>query len=58
MSLLESLKKAKQAGFDPKTDKINNGGLLDTGVYPVRLLSAERDVNKRMQDQEEKEKLK
>lgn len=51
MSLLETLKKAKQAGFDPKTDKINNGGLLDTGVYPVRLLSAERDVNKRMQEQ-------
>ena len=51
MSLLETLKNVKAEGYDPKKDRINNGGLLETGVYPVRLISAERDVNKRGQEQ-------
>ena len=51
MSLLETLKAVKQEGYDPKTDKINNGGLLETGIYPVRLLSAERDISPRGQEQ-------
>lgn len=52
MSLLETLKNVKAEGYDPKKHKINNSGvLLDTGVYPVRLISAERDVNKRGQEQ-------
>lgn len=45
MSLLETLKAVKEDGFDPKTGKINEGGLLPSGRYPVRLLTSEHSVN-------------
>lgn len=44
MSLLETLKAVKDEGFDPKSGKINNGGLLPSGRYPVRLMTSEHDV--------------
>ncbi len=44
MSLLETLKAVKDDGFDPKTGKINEGGLLPSGRYPVRLLTSTHDV--------------
>lgn len=45
MSLLDTLKAVKAEGFDPKTGKINEGGLLPSGTYPVRLLTSEHNVN-------------
>lgn len=45
MSLLETLKKVKEDGFDPKTNKINDSGLLSSGKYPVRLTKSEHNVN-------------
>lgn len=53
MGLLETLKAVKQDGFDPRKDRINGngGGLLPTGGYPVRLISAERAVNKANREQ-------
>lgn len=45
MSLLDTLKAVKEDGFDPKTGKINQGGLLPSGRYPVRLMSSEHSVN-------------
>ncbi|MDN6291755.1 MAG: hypothetical protein L0J35_01625 [Tetragenococcus halophilus] len=45
MSLLDTLKAVKDEGYDPRTDKINNRGLLPAGRYPVRLLTSEHDVN-------------
>lgn len=45
MSLLDTLKAVKEEGFDPKTGKINEGGLLPSGTYPVRLLTSEHNVN-------------
>ena len=44
MSLLETLKAVKNEGFDPKKDKINDNGLLGAGKYPVRLMTAEHNV--------------
>lgn len=44
MSLLETLKAVKDEGFDPRTGKINEGGLLPSGRYPVRLMTSEHDV--------------
>ncbi len=48
MSLLNTLKAIKDEGFDPKKDKINGngGGLLESGTYPVRLISSEMSANK------------
>lgn len=45
MSLLDTLKAVKDEGFDPRTGKINDGGLLPAGRYPVRLLTSEHNVN-------------
>ena len=45
MSLLNTLKAVKDEGFDPRTGKINDGGLLPAGRYPVRLLTSEHNVN-------------
>ena len=45
MSLLDTLKAVKEEGFDPRTGKINEGGLLPSGRYPVRLLASEHNVN-------------
>ena len=45
MSLLNTLKAIKDEGFDPRTGKINDGGLLPTGRYPIRLLTSEHNVN-------------
>ena len=45
MSLLDTLKAVKDEGFDPRTGKINDGGLLPAGRYPVRLLTSEQNVN-------------
>ena len=46
MSLLNALKLVKEEGFDPKKDKLNKSGKLENGTYPVRLKSAQADVNK------------
>lgn len=53
MSLLNTLKAVKDDGFDPKKDSINNGGggLLDTGVYPMRLVSSDLSVTKNGHEQ-------
>lgn len=45
MNLLQTLKAVKEDGFDPKTGKINAGGLLPSGRYPVRLMASEHNVN-------------
>jgi len=45
VSLLETLKAVKNDGFDPKTGKINESGLLPSGRYPVRLTGSEHNVN-------------
>lgn len=45
MGILNTLKSVKNDGFDPKTSKINDGGRLDTGRYPVRLIQAEHDAD-------------
>ena len=45
MSLLDTLKAVKDEGFDPRTGKINEGGLLPSGRYPVRLVTSEHNVN-------------
>lgn len=45
MSLLKTLQAVKEDGFDPRTGKINEGGLLPEGRYPVRLMTSEHAVN-------------
>ncbi len=45
MSLLKTLQAVKEDGFDPRTGKINDGGLLPAGRYPVRLKTSEHNVN-------------
>lgn len=45
MNLLDTLKAVKDEGFDPRTGKINEGGLLPSGRYPVRLMTSEHNVN-------------
>lgn len=45
MNLLQTLKAVKDEGFDPRTGKINEGGLLPSGRYPVRLMTSEHNVN-------------
>lgn len=52
MGLLDTLKAVKQEGFNPKTDKINEGsGLLGSGIYPVLLSSAEMSATKNGHEQ-------
>lgn len=51
MGLLDTLKQIKEDGFDPKTDKVATNAKLEAGTYPVRLKSAQADVNKIGQDQ-------
>lgn len=52
MSILETLQKVKEEGFDPKKDSINgSGGLLPAGKYPVALQSAQHGANRAGQEQ-------
>lgn len=51
MGLLDTLKQVKADGFDPKKDKISKNARLEAGTYPVRLKSAQADVNNAGQDQ-------
>ena len=52
MGLLDTLKAVKEEGFNPKTDKINgNGGLLESGIYPVMLTSSDLSVTKNGHEQ-------
>lgn len=52
MSILDTLKRVKEEGFNPATDSINgNGGLLPAGRYPVALQSAQHGASKMGQEQ-------
>ncbi|GGD05706.1 hypothetical protein [Enterococcus wangshanyuanii] len=51
MGLLDTLSNIKKEGFDPKKDKVATNSKLDSGTYPVRLKSAQADVNKHEQTQ-------
>lgn len=46
MSILDTLSKVKQEGFDPKKDKIGGGDALPSGKYPVELEKATVQVTK------------
>ncbi len=51
MGLLDTLNQLKEEGFDAKNDKISTSSKLEPGNYPVRLKSAQADVNKNGQTQ-------
>lgn len=52
MSILNTLQKIKDEGFDPKKDSINgSGGLLPAGKYPVALQSAQHGATRSGQEQ-------
>lgn len=51
MSILNTLAKIKDEGFDPRKDKINGDGRLGEGTYPVRLIEVERGADKRGYEQ-------
>lgn len=46
MGLLDTLKQIKEDGFNPETDRIQTNSKLEAGKYPVRLKSAQTNVDK------------
>ncbi|MGM0220037.1 hypothetical protein [Enterococcus sp. AZ126] len=46
MGLLDTLSNIKKEGFDPKKDKVATNSKLEAGSYPVRLKSAQANVDK------------
>ncbi|MBS4462900.1 MULTISPECIES: hypothetical protein [unclassified Facklamia] len=50
MGILDTLNKVKADGFDPKKDKVNNGGRLESGEYPIHIATVERTADKRQNE--------
>lgn len=46
MSILDTLSKVKEEGFDPKKDRIGGSDRLESGTYPVELSKVSVQVSK------------